>query len=174
MNHFFLNSSHFSIFPLFPLSQSEPSWQEILTNFRGSELQNFFTKLLEDNIKAIIKPQYVDAIPRQIKGTVGQLVDRKDERKNKQDLYDMLDLKNVVDREIELLSGGELQRFAIAVTCVQVSAFLFDSLCCYQLTWIVFDSCSLQLITVHMALFLCLACPFFISFLSTFSLISEC
>ena len=33
-------------------------------NFRGSELQNYFTKILEDNLKAIIKPQYVDHIPK--------------------------------------------------------------------------------------------------------------
>eukprot|EP01031_Cornospumella_fuschlensis_P035970 gene35970-43625_t len=35
-----------------------PDWAEILTNFRGSELQNYFTRILEDNLKAIIKPQY--------------------------------------------------------------------------------------------------------------------
>lgn len=27
-------------------------------------LQNYFTKILEDNLKAIIKPQYVDHIPK--------------------------------------------------------------------------------------------------------------
>ena len=31
--------------------QSPPDWQEILLHFRGSDLQNFFTKLLEDDIK---------------------------------------------------------------------------------------------------------------------------
>lgn len=31
--------------------QSPPDWQEILLNFRGSELQNYFTRVLEDNIK---------------------------------------------------------------------------------------------------------------------------
>lgn len=45
-------------------AQNPPDWQEILTYFRGSELQNYFTKILEDNIKAIIKPQYVDHIPK--------------------------------------------------------------------------------------------------------------
>ena len=49
---------------------SPPDWEEILRYFRGSELQNFFMKLLEENIKAIIKPQYVDHIPRVAKGTV--------------------------------------------------------------------------------------------------------
>ncbi|KAK3737842.1 hypothetical protein QZH41_004782 [Actinostola sp. cb2023] len=44
-----------------------PDWQEILLHFRGSELQNYFTKILEDNLKAIIKPQYVDQIPKAVK-----------------------------------------------------------------------------------------------------------
>lgn len=32
-------------------AQDPPDWQEILTYFRGSELQNYFTRVLEDNIK---------------------------------------------------------------------------------------------------------------------------
>ena len=42
---------------------------------------------------------------------------------DKKDLYEhaveMLDLSNILDREIGKLSGGELQRFIIALTCVQ-------------------------------------------------------
>lgn len=33
------------------LFQNPPDWQEILTYFRGSELQNYFTRILEDNLK---------------------------------------------------------------------------------------------------------------------------
>ena len=44
--------------------QTPPDWQDILKFFRGSELQNYFTKILEENLKAILKPQYVDQIPR--------------------------------------------------------------------------------------------------------------
>ena len=93
-----------------------PDWQDILVNFRGSELQNFFTKLLEDNIKAIIKPQYVDSIPRSVKGKVLEIILRKDERKVHEDVNEQLELNQVLDRDIVNLSGGELQRFAIAVT----------------------------------------------------------
>jgi ATP-binding cassette subfamily E protein 1 len=39
-----------------------PDWTEILAYFRGSELQNYFTKILEDDLKAVIKPQYVDQV----------------------------------------------------------------------------------------------------------------
>lgn len=49
--------------------QSPPDWQEILTYFRGSELQNYFTKILEDDLRAIVKPQYVDQIPKTVKVT---------------------------------------------------------------------------------------------------------
>ena len=37
-------------------------WTEILAYFRGSELQNYFTKILEDDLKAVIKTQYVDQV----------------------------------------------------------------------------------------------------------------
>ena len=57
-----------------------PEWQELLAHFRGSELQNYFTRILEDDMKAIIKPQYVDHIPRAVKGKVGDIIKRKDER----------------------------------------------------------------------------------------------
>lgn len=96
-----------------------PDWTEILAYFRGSELQNYFTKILEDNLKALIKPQYVDQIPRAVKGQVGALLDKKDERKNQNEICDMLDLSHIKDREIAALSGGELQRFAIAMVCIQ-------------------------------------------------------
>ncbi|CAK1545552.1 unnamed protein product [Leptosia nina] len=104
-----------------------PDWQEILSHFRGSELQNYFTKILEDDLKALIKPQYVDQIPKAVKGTVGQLLDKKDEMKNQTEICKMLDLSHIRDREIAALSGGELQRFACAMVCIQNGdIFMFD------------------------------------------------
>lgn len=40
-------------------------------------MQNFFTKLLEDDIKAVMKPQYVDQIPKAIKGEVDAMMKKK-------------------------------------------------------------------------------------------------
>ena len=72
-------------------------------------------------MKALIKPQYVDHIPRAIKGnlTVEQMLDSKMELENKQQLLDDLELNEVLQRDVRQLSGGELQRFAIAMTCIQ-------------------------------------------------------
>lgn len=44
--------------------ESPPEWKEILKFFRGSELQNYFTKMLENNLKALIKIQYVDSVAK--------------------------------------------------------------------------------------------------------------
>ncbi|XP_043268810.1 protein Pixie [Venturia canescens] len=104
-----------------------PDWTEILSHFRGSELQNYFTKILEDDLKALIKPQYVDQIPKAVKGTVQQLLDKKDECDKQTQICKMLDLTHIRDRGIEELSGGELQRFACAMVCIQNGdIFMFD------------------------------------------------
>ena len=112
---------------------SPPDWNRILTHFRGSELQNYFTKILEDTLKATIKPQYVDHIPRAIRGKVGDILKQKDER-SEMEGWDCLswatetaELDHLVDREVSVLSGGELQRFAIAAVAVQHSdVYMFD------------------------------------------------
>lgn len=104
-----------------------PDWQEILTYFRGSELQNYFVKILEDNLKAIIKPQYVDHIPRAVKGQVEKILAGKDERKVQAQICEDLDLTKLGTRDVADLSGGELQRFAIAVVAVQQgNIYMFD------------------------------------------------
>ncbi|AMD22210.1 HGL130Wp [Eremothecium sinecaudum] len=109
-----------------------PEWSDIMKYFRGSELQNYFTKMLEDDIKAIIKPQYVDNIPRAIKGPmqkVGELLKARMEKTQEQvkEYIDILELKNVLKRDIGALSGGELQRFAIGMSCVQnADVYMFD------------------------------------------------
>ncbi|XP_059490171.1 protein Pixie [Neocloeon triangulifer] len=104
-----------------------PDWTEILSHFRGSELQNYFTKILEDDLKALIKPQYVDQIPKAVKGQVQQLLNKKNERNNEPEISDMLDLHNIKNRNVTDLSGGELQRFACAMVCIQNGdIFMFD------------------------------------------------
>lgn len=104
-----------------------PDWTDILTYFRGSELQNYFTRVLEDDLKAIIKPQYVDQIPKAVGGSVQKLLDKKDEMKNQDDICVQLDLTKVRSRNVQDLSGGELQRFACAMVCIQkADIFMFD------------------------------------------------
>ncbi|RVD84288.1 uncharacterized protein DFL_006048 [Arthrobotrys flagrans] len=114
-----------------------PTWEEILKYFRGSELQNYFLRLLEEHLKAIIKPQYVDQLPKamvrekarnpKLDTTVGGLLRSKNDRDVLDHALDILELKQVVGREVNLLSGGELQRFAIGMAVVQkADVYMFD------------------------------------------------
>eukprot|EP01025_Chloroclados_australasicus_P054751 TRINITY_DN6522_c0_g1_i1.p1 TRINITY_DN6522_c0_g1~~TRINITY_DN6522_c0_g1_i1.p1 ORF type:complete len:618 (+),score=72.75 TRINITY_DN6522_c0_g1_i1:167-2020(+) len=107
--------------------EDPPDWQEILTYFRGSELQNFFTRILEDDLKAIMKPQYVDHIPKAVRGNVREVLEQKDSVNSLGRLLRLLDLEQVCDRNVENLSGGELQRFAIAVVaCQDAQIYMID------------------------------------------------
>ena len=104
-----------------------PDWKDILIHFRGSELQSYFMRVLEDKVKAVIKPQSVDQIPKAVKGTVQQLLDKKDEKKEQARYMKMFDLEKLLERDISELSGGELQRFACALACLQqADVFMFD------------------------------------------------
>jgi len=105
-----------------------PTWETILGYFRGSDLQNYFTRLLEEQLKALMKPQYVDHIPKKVtKGTVKKILKKKDQRKMLKKLSKQLDLKHLMKREVPQLSGGELQRFAIAAVIEQIAdVYMFD------------------------------------------------
>lgn len=105
-----------------------PDWTDILAYFRGSELQNYFTKILENQLKAVIKPQYVDLIPKAFKGTVQEALDKKNETGKLEEFCELLELTPAVrSRNIDELSGGELQRFAIALLCIQkADVYMFD------------------------------------------------
>jgi len=95
-------------------------------------LQNFFTRVLEDNIKAVVKPQYVDQIPRAVKGPerkVGALLKQRSQVSEErfEEIIDILELRQVYERDIDILSGGELQRFAIGLSVVQeADVYMFD------------------------------------------------
>jgi ATP-binding cassette subfamily E protein 1 len=110
--------------------QSTPEWPAILQHYRGSDLQNYFTKFLEDKLKVLIKPQYVDQIPRGLKNkevTVREMLTLKCDRDNLDYAVKELELTNVIDRKVVDLSGGELQRFTIAMVIVQqADVYMFD------------------------------------------------
>ncbi|EGU74916.1 translation initiation factor RLI1 [Fusarium oxysporum f. sp. raphani 54005] len=107
-----------------------PDWEDVIKHFRGSELQNYFTKLLEDDLKAVVKPQYVDQIPRAVRGpnkSVRFLIESRASLGNMEQVANVLELNHIMDRDINHLSGGELQRFAIGTVAVQNSdIYMFD------------------------------------------------
>jgi len=104
-----------------------PQWSEIIQYYRGSSLQDYFTRLSEKKLKVSSKPQYVDKIPKAVTGKVGDLLDKVDERKQLDAIAEELELTNLWDRALEVLSGGELQRVAVAAALSRdADVYLFD------------------------------------------------
>lgn len=107
--------------------ENPPDWNIIVQHFRGSTLQDYFKNMSEGKLKISNKPQYVDKIPRVISGNVGNLLERVDERKTLGKVAEQLDLKQIWDRQLDVLSGGELQRVAVTATvCREADVYLFD------------------------------------------------
>ena len=106
---------------------SPPEWDEIIENYRGTEAQSYFQKLANDELKTVLKPQNVDRLPRVTKGSISDLIEKVDERGLKNEIKEIFSLSKVWDRDISKLSGGELQRLAIAASVVrEADVYLFD------------------------------------------------
>ena len=104
-----------------------PEWTEIIEFYRGSSLQDYFLKISKNSLKVAYKPQYVDKIPKAISGKVDELLEKVDERKLIDKLGEELELKKVWDRNLDVLSGGELQRVAVAAALSrEADVYLFD------------------------------------------------
>ena len=103
----------------------EISWDEILKYYQGTEMKSHFEKIANGTMRASIKPQLVYLIPKAFKGTPKELLKRYDERKVTDKLVPQLGLQNILDRDIAQLSGGELQRLAVAIAAAKDAEYYF-------------------------------------------------
>lgn len=104
-----------------------PEWDEVIRFFRGSELQTYFSKMAEGGLRVVHKPQAIDNIPRYVKGSVREVLSRVDEKGEMGDVVKELGLDKVLDREVKHLSGGELQKLAIAALMLRdADVYLID------------------------------------------------
>jgi len=104
-----------------------PSWSEIIKYFRGSTLQDYFQKMSEGKLRVVHKPQYVNKIPKAVTGKVEELLEKVDERGILKNIVGQLELQNLLERPLQALSGGELQRVAVAAAiCREADVYLFD------------------------------------------------
>lgn len=107
--------------------QNPPEWETIIDFYRGSTLQDYFKKMSENNLKVAHKPQYVDKIPKAVSGKVGELLEKVNERRIFEQLVQELELEKILDRPLDVLSGGELQRTAVAAALSrEADVYMFD------------------------------------------------
>jgi ATP-binding cassette subfamily E protein 1 len=107
--------------------ENPPDWAEIIRHFRGSTLQDYVQKMSEGELKVSYKPQYVDKISRAVSGKAGELLEKVDERGRLDRIAEQFELKQLWNRPLDVLSGGELQRVAVAAAiCREADVYVFD------------------------------------------------
>jgi len=106
--------------------EKPPKPEEITLEFRGTGLQTHFEKLEEEDIESAYKPQQVERLPEVYSGKVRELLKNiNDEELEK--IAERLDIDHLLERKLEQLSGGELQRVAIASTILKdAELYMFD------------------------------------------------
>ena len=107
--------------------KKKPQWEPVLEAYAGTELHDYLEKVANGEIRTSLKPQYVDKLPKVATGSVKKLLGKVDEGGRMDEVAGDLGLEAILDRDISHLSGGELQRTAIAATMLKdADIYFFD------------------------------------------------
>ncbi len=105
--------------------EEPPEWDEVLKYYGGTELKHHFEMIMQKQIRASMKPQQVHSIAQAFTGTGRELLDRYDQRGVSREMVRELGLKNSMEQPLAELSGGELQRLAVAAAASRDAEFYF-------------------------------------------------
>jgi ATP-binding cassette subfamily E protein 1 len=117
-----------SIRPNLGKYEEPPTWDEIIQQYKGTELQSHFESIASGSLRVSIKPQAVYLIPKVWKGTMRDLLKTSaGSTKDISEMVDSLSLENNLDLNVSELSGGELQKTAVAVAALrEADIYFFD------------------------------------------------
>ena len=109
--------------------EKKSEWDDILEYFSGTELYEHFRQIANNEVTSVLKPQYVDKLPRIMRGKIRDILKKTDTSDGFDEVVEKLGLTNVLDKEIErgVISGGELQMVSIAAALLKdVDLYFFD------------------------------------------------
>ncbi len=98
------------------------SWENIIEKFKGTELQAYLERLSKGGMSIGYKPQHVDLIPEKWKGDVKNLLKK---HGGYEKTVERLGMREMLDKEVKTLSGGELQLLAVAAVLSKEHDFYF-------------------------------------------------
>ncbi|MGP8124336.1 MAG: ribosome biogenesis/translation initiation ATPase RLI [Nitrososphaerales archaeon] len=107
--------------------ENEPSWDRFLAYLSGREMKEHFERIADGEMKVSLKPQAVYRLPDAWKKETKLLLQQMDERKAMSEVVEVLNLQETLDKKVPDLSGGELQRVAVAAAALkEADLYLFD------------------------------------------------
>jgi ATP-binding cassette subfamily E protein 1 len=113
--------------PNFGELDKKVTWADAAKFFRGSLIQEHLSSLSRGEVKVSYKPQNIADIPRVVKGKVGEILRKIGTEEQVERVMEALELLELADRDVSALSGGELQRLAIAACLLKdANTYILD------------------------------------------------
>jgi ATP-binding cassette subfamily E protein 1 len=104
-----------------------PDWGRIISYLSGREMKEHFERIADGEMRVSMKPQAVYKIPEAWEGAAEDLLHKMDETRGFDQVVEELNLRESVSKRVRDLSGGELQRVAVAVAALRdADLYLFD------------------------------------------------
>jgi ATP-binding cassette subfamily E protein 1 len=102
-------------------------WDDVLDYYSGTELFDHFNKISNNDISTVVKPQYIDKLPKMMKGKIREILKKSDYSGKFDEIIEKLNLNNILDKDIDkgTISGGELQLTSIAAALLKDSDLYF-------------------------------------------------
>ncbi len=118
--------------PNFGKYDEPASRKSVLDKYATSVMGDYFSGLYNGKMKAVLKDQNVDLIPKVVSGTIGEVLKKGDSQGKVDEVVSMLNLEASLNKDVKSCSGGELQRFAIGATLLKdADIYLFDEMSSY-------------------------------------------
>ncbi len=109
------------------LAEGVNDWETVIKKFSGSEIGGYLQKIARGEMKVSYKPQNITGLSKIHNKKVKTLLNKVDERGILAELVIKLGLNHMLERKLKQLSGGELQRVAIAATLLKkADLYFFD------------------------------------------------
>jgi ATP-binding cassette subfamily E protein 1 len=107
--------------------EHEASWDNFLRYLSGREMKEHFEMIAAGEMRVSLKPQAVYKLPEAWKKETELLLKQMDETKRMDEVVETLNLKETLKKKVPDLSGGELQRVAVAAAALKdADLYLFD------------------------------------------------
>ena len=101
------------------------NYEDIINFYKGKELQKVFEKIKDKKFKVSYKPQNVEILSNLYDAKVIDLLKKIDEKQMLNKVVLDLELNTILDRNIKQLSGGELQKVALAAAMLKKADVYF-------------------------------------------------
>lgn len=105
--------------PNFGKYEGKGDREKVIKKFSNTILGDYFRSVYDGDKKVVLKSQYVDQIPRVVNDTIKNILKNSDTQGKMDEIVNILNLENSLEKHVSSCSGGELQKLAVGVALLK-------------------------------------------------------